>query len=180
MPRSNNLKLESDGMRKVVSVALMAAVTVFCGCELLDDDDDSSSSSIDLGSVSWLHTNVSGWSQTASLSGVAVSGNTITLNYDRANTWPGASTSGGSGLNANAWVFVNLNGQWYAGTWEWMRTGQTTKFKRAVNGDHIGVAPLSSWSPVSGETYGFMVSGLARGSARNVQERSNVVMYTWP
>ena len=37
--------------------------------------------------VTWLHTNVSGWTQTGTLASVSVSGGTITLNYDKANTW---------------------------------------------------------------------------------------------
>ncbi len=32
----------------------------------------------------------------------------------------------------------------------------------------------------SGETYGFMVSGLARTGERNVLERTPVVMVRWP
>ena len=47
-------------------------------------------------------------------------------------------------------------------------------------GDHIKVAPLNRWRPRSGERFGIMVSGLARSTQRNVQERSNVSMVTWP
>ena len=46
-------------------------------------------------------------------------------------------------------------------------------------GDHIKVAPLSSWEPRPGERMGLMVSGLARGGLSNVKERSNVSMVTW-
>ena len=135
--------------------------------------------SVDLGNVTWLHENVSGWAQTANLSSVNVNGGSITLNYDKANSWPGRN-AGGANVNANPWIFVYLDGRWYAGTWEWLRTGQTTKSTRAVNGDHIKKAPLNNFVPRSGEVYGFMVSGLARDSTRNVQERSNIVMVRWP
>jgi hypothetical protein len=47
-------------------------------------------------------------------------------------------------------------------------------------GDHIKIPPLSGWHPASGERIGLMVSGLARTQQRNVKERSNVVMVTWP
>jgi hypothetical protein len=47
-------------------------------------------------------------------------------------------------------------------------------------GDHIKVPPLNRWRPRSGERFGIMVSGLARSTQRNVQERSNVSMVTWP
>ncbi|MDD5705135.1 MAG: hypothetical protein PHR35_04360 [Kiritimatiellae bacterium] len=131
---------------------------------------------INLGSVRWLHHNVSGWAQTANLSSVRISGGSITLNYNKARVWPEVG-----GVNANPWIFVNLDGTWYAATWEWLRFGQTTKAVTSVRGDHIKKAPLNNFTPVSGETYGFMVSGLARDkSTRNVSERSNIVMVRWP
>jgi hypothetical protein len=136
-------------------------------------------SPISLGAVTWLHANVSNWAQTANLASVRINGGNITLNYDKAGSWPGANTAGAN-VNANPWIFVNRGGQWYAATWEWLRVGQTTKSTGSVHGSHIGVAPLNGFSPVSGETYGFMVSGLARDNTRNVQERSNIVMVTWP
>lgn len=49
-----------------------------------------------------------------------------------------------------------------------------------TDSDHIAVSPLSSWRPTSGERIGLMVNGLARSSLRNVRERSNVAMVTWP
>jgi hypothetical protein len=136
----------------------------------------ASGASFSLGSVHWLHANVSGWAQTATLSGVKISGGSITLNYNKAKVWPAVG-----GLNANPWIFVNRDGKWYGATWEWLRHGQTTKSAASVRGDHIKKAPLNNFAPVSGETYGFMVSGLARDkSTRNVSERSNVVMVRWP
>jgi hypothetical protein len=136
----------------------------------------SAGASFSLGNVHWLHANVSGWAQTASLSGVNISGGSITLNYNKSKVWPAVG-----GLNANPWIFVNLDGKWYGATWEWLRHGQTTKSAASVRGDHIKKAPLNNFKPVSGETYGFMVSGLARDKGtRNVSERSNVVMVRWP
>jgi len=128
--------------------------------------------------VRWLHTNVSAWPETASLS-AGVSGSSVLLNYDKSRSWPSAF-AGGTEVNANAWIFVYRGGTWYAATWEWLRPGQTSKSTRAVAGDHIKKSPLNDFSPVSGEYYGFMVSGLARDSTRNVQERSNVDMVRWP
>jgi len=139
----------------------------------------STGGALSLGSVTWLHTNVSGWPQTANLSSVKISGDAITLNYDKYKSWPGVNTAGAF-VNANPWVFVNLNGKWYAGTWEWMRHGTKTKSKAAVDGSHIKKSPLSNWHPKSGEVYGFMVSGLGRTSTRNVGERCNIVMVKWP
>ncbi len=179
-------------------VLLASVLCVAAGCD--DDDGETpttwedaggegatqeantggdTASPIQLGAVTWLHSNVSGWAQTANLASVRINGGNITLNYDKAGTWPGVNTAGAT-VNANPWIFVNRGGQWYAATWEWLRVGQTTKSTASVHGSHIGVAPLNGFSPVSGETYGFMVSGLARDNTRNVQERSNIVMVTWP
>lgn len=127
------------------------------------------------GPIHWLHTDVSGWAQTASLS-ASVGGGTISMPYSKAKVWPAMD-----GVNANPWVIVNLNGQWYAATFEWFRHGQTAKPMSVLSGGgHIKVAPLSSWRPRSGERIGLMVSGLARTTMRNVKERSNVAMVTWP
>lgn len=127
------------------------------------------------GPIHWLHTDVSGWAQTATLN-ASVGGGTIHMPYSQARAWPAVD-----GVNANPWVIVNLNGQWYAGTFEWLRHGQTAKPMSVLSGGgHIKVPPLSSWRPRSGERIGLMVSGLARTSMRNVKERSNVVMVTWP
>lgn len=129
------------------------------------------------GSIKWLNTDVSGWSQTASLN-ASVSGGTIHMPYDKAKVWPSVD-----GLNANCWAIVNIGGQWYAATFEYLRSGQTSKPVGVLNGslgDHFKVSPLSGWRPSSGERFGVMVSGLARGGLRNVKERSNISMVTWP
>jgi hypothetical protein len=133
-----------------------------------------------LSEVTWLHTNVASWSITSKLSSVNIGSSTITLNYDKANSWPGVDIGDNTIVNANPWVFVKYNGKWYAATWEWLRVGSITKNRVAVNGDHIKQPPLNTWSPSSGEKIGFMVSGLARGSERNVQQRTNIIIVTWP
>ena len=126
------------------------------------------------GTVKFLNADVSNWAVTASLN-ASVSGGKVTLNYNKARVWPAAD-----GVNANPWVFVNLNGQWYAATWEYLRSGQTMKDMSGKSwGEHIKVAPLSSWEPRPGERFGLMVSGLVRGGLSNVKERSNVSMVTW-
>ena len=126
------------------------------------------------GTVKFLNTDVSSWPVTASLN-ASVGGGKVTLNYNKARVWPAAD-----GVNANPWVFVNLNGQWYAATWEYLRSGQTMKDMSGKSwGEHIKVAPLSSWEPRPGERFGLMVSGLVRGGLSNVKERSNVSMVTW-
>lgn len=129
------------------------------------------------GPVTFLHHDVSRWPVTAKMT-ASVSKGQIVCNYDKARVWPELN-----GVNANPWVIAKFNGKWYAATYEWYRFGQTSKPVGVLDGskgDHIKVSPLNKWRPKSGERIGLMVSGLARSAARNAQERSPVVMVTWP
>ncbi len=130
------------------------------------------------GPITWLHTDVSSWPVTASLT-ASVGGGWINFPYSKARVWPAVN-----GVNANPWVIVKwTDGRWYAATFEWLRFGQASKPVGVLDGsmgDHIKKPPLSNWRPHSGERFGIMVSGLARDGNRNVLERSNVVMVTWP
>lgn len=147
--------------------------------ELSTDSVQDSSMFPGFGGVTWLHHNVSGWAETARLS-ASVRGNSLILNYDKANVWPVGNPIGAVDLVGNAWVFFERNGRWYGGTFEWLRPGQTAKQKSSVNGGQIGRSEASGWRPQSGEVYGFMVSGFARSATRNVEERSNISFLTWP
>ena len=140
--------------------------------------------SFDLASVTWLDTNVSGWAQTSVLSSVTISGSNISFPFDKTNVWASYYLSGDNVyVNANPWIFIPQDGTWYAATFEWFRPGTYTKPTYVVDGDHIkqfSVIP-EDWSPTSGVEYGFMVSSIARGGASSgVQERTNIVMFTWP
>lgn len=168
---------------RLIGVGLVVVALGWSGCESTGGDSESSSAGFPSeigGSIQWLGANVAAWPATATLR-ASVSSTTITLDYDKANVWRAVS-----GVNANPWVFVKWSdGNWYAATWEYLRRGQTSKpmcvlGKCGGHGDHIKQPPLSSWRPRSGERIGLMVSGLARGQLRNHQERSNVVMVTWP
>ena len=141
--------------------------------------DDITNNDFSLSNITWLHTNISDWPVTAKLKKVEVRGNSIFLDYDKYNTWPGI---GDGHINANPWVIVKYKGKWYAATWEWLRYGQRTKNVRAVDGSHIKRDPLKNWHPKKGERIGFMVSGLARDMSHfhNVKERSNIYWYVWP
>ncbi len=127
----------------------------------------------------WLHTDVSAWPVTAKLE-ASVSGGQIRMPYDKARVWPAVA-----GCNANPWAIVQVGGQWYACTFEYFKFGQTSKPMGVLDrsggkGDHFERVPLSTWTPKHGERFGVMVSGLARASARNVKERSNVSWVVWP
>ena len=128
----------------------------------------------------WLHSDISGWPETNTLSAVTVSDDTICLENDGVHEWPGEYLGGDTAVVGNPWIILEHEGVWYAATWEWLRPGQECKARYAVNGDHIKIPPLDTWSPTSGETYWFMVSGLARFSERNVEARTNLVPVVWP
>ena len=144
----------------------------------------SDADQLDLSQVVWLHENVSGWSQTSTITSTSIGDPPISIDHTKSGLWPrdDFSTSGVT-VDSNAWVFANIDGTWYAATWEWFRPGQTSKnlgasdFKTHVN----GASPLNNWTPKSGEQIGLMVSTPARlGPAGPVHERSNVVLTTWP
>ena len=84
--------------------------------------------------------------------------------------------------HGNPWVFAQIDGRWYAATYEWLRPGQECKgISARTIGAHIKVPPLSRWTPQSGETIGLMVSTPARfGPQGPRHERSNVVRVRWP
>lgn len=135
-----------------------------------------------LNQVTWLHTNIKDWPVTSTLREVKVDSTWIELDYDKAGQWPDYrdTTAGSDPVEGNPWIFVQKNGSWYGATWEWLRPGQTKKFRYAVNGDHIKRSPLDTWSPQAGEVYYFMVAGLSRFNERNTEERTNIVGIRWP
>lgn len=154
---------------------------------------------IDLASVTWLHTNVSGWAETSRIDHVGIEypkngdpdNGTVCFPHTKAGQWP--TFDGGTG-EGNVWVFGRINGQWYAATCEWLKPGQTCKrFSNRTAPDSWGIgphtkkAPLESWGPKSGEWIGIMVSTRARDGQRSldangnpVLERSNVARVRWP
>ena len=140
---------------------------------------DGAPADFNLDNVRWLHTNVSNWPITAELRSVTFPGGQICMDYVLSNRWPNITV--GAVVNANPWIITKVNGTYYAGTWEWLRPGQTCKPKSVVNGAHVQRAPLNGrWSPRSGETVGIFVSAPARFGQSTVAERSNIVWVEWP
>ena len=127
------------------------------------------------GPIHWLHQNVTEWPVTADIS-VSFSGGRINFPYSKSRVWPAVD-----GVNGNPWVIAKIDGTWYAATFEWLSFGQTSKPMSTVGGGNIKASPMSgSWAPRSGQRVGIMVSGLARSKTRNVEERTRMVMVTWP
>ena len=156
------------------------------------DDSDSDDTTTDpnptefnLNKVTWLHTDVSSWPVTSTLS-ISIKNGTMCLNFSGTSTWPTAKILHTNGtryiqVNANPWVFVNQAGKWYGGTWEWMTPNGNCKPISKIEGGHIKQAPLTNWEPRSGDKLYFMVSSIARGAnLNNYKARTNVVEVTWP
>ncbi len=166
--------MKTIGLRWMIFCLAGLAFLLTAGCE---SDSGSSSSN-----VVWLDADVSGWPTSAKLT-ASISGDTVHLDYDKATAWPTASTRAkdGGALNANCWVIAEREGQWYGGTFEWLKVGSTTRPVATVRGSgHITRPPLNTFVPISGEKVGFMVSTPARSSDRTINERSNISWITWP
>ena len=136
---------------------------------------------LNLEQVTWLHTNVSGWPKTSTITSTSIGGPPICIHHTKSGSWPGVSSSGTT-VAGNPWIFAKVGGQWFGATFEWLRPGQTCKSISATDlGPHIKRSPLDDWVPKSGETIGLMVSTPARaGPEGPINERSNVVLTTWP
>ena len=126
---------------------------------------------------------IASFAQTATLDARITGGNVI-MEYDKKNTWPLASGQiGTTNLNccvANAWAFIEVDGVWYGGTWEFLRNGQTGKLLSALTGPkHLRLPPLQNYVARNGDVIGLMVAGITRAGLQfnNVRERSNIVFY---
>jgi len=87
------------------------------------------------------------------------------------------------GVVANSWFFTKRSdGKWYGGTFEWIRPNTQELPKREVVRGKLKsmhrVLP-EGWEVQSGETYGFMMSGLIRSATRNVSERTQIALAVW-
>ena len=140
------------------------------------------SDQLDLSQVTWLHYNVKNWPRTSTVTDTSIGNPPVCIDHTKRGQWPKVSAAGTT-VEGNPWVFAKVNGKWYGATYEWLRPGQECKFSITAGsiGEHIKVSPLKDWKPKSGEKIGLMVSTPARfGPQGPKNERSNVVMVTWP
>jgi hypothetical protein len=145
----------------------------------------------DLSQVTWLHADISGWAQTSTVTNVQISSRDICVEHTMAGKWP-VWVDDGTAAEGNPWIFANIGGRWYGATYEWLRPGQTCKGSPPhwITADNIGlytrghaqpaVHPMITWVPQSGETVGFAMATRSRDSGRTSNERTNVVLVTWP
>jgi hypothetical protein len=131
----------------------------------------------------WLHNDVSDWPETSKITEIRFTPKTLEIKHTMAGRWKTIDLGGGTVVEGNPWVMAVLDGQLYAGTYEWLRPGQTKKNINAANiGAHIKKPPLATWTPKAGDWVYFMISALARtntAAMRGSQERSDIVKVQW-
>jgi hypothetical protein len=134
-----------------------------------------------LSDISWLHTNVSGWTQTSTITAIVFFKDAVEVKHTMAGKWPTFKNEKGKLIEGNPWVIGFFEGKWYAATYEWLEKGQTKKYVTADDiGEHTKKEPLRyKWNPQPGEVVGFMISGTARDNNRTAQERSDIVFVKW-
>ena len=136
----------------------------------------------DFSDVVWTDADASSFAETSFLEPVTVSGGLIRLEHSKRNSWPLTRRfSASQNVNASVWGFVQLNGIWHAGTWEFMRRGVTTRSVSAFGGAGHFRPPIGTFRPTNGVVYGFMMSGAHRDGFQpiNVRERTNVQLHRW-
>ena len=142
----------------------------------------NSADALNLGQVSWLHQDVSAWPVTSTVTNVAITHDSVCVDHTKAGQLP-TSVFGDILVEGNVWIFAQIGGRWYGATWDWLRPGQTCKSITAeeFGRDQIRISPMdASWVPRAGDTIGLMVSTRARDGVSAGQERTNVVLVTWP
>ncbi len=145
-------------------------------------NDAGAPSSVDISTAVFEESpEVATWQRTGRVTGVSADNNLINVSYDKATVWPEESNEGAVAVG-NPWIFIWRNGAWHTQTFSWLRPGQTGKdINDILCGGIGGAQTMGDFVPVPGEKYGFMVSGVARsGGNRNISERTDIFMYTWP
>lgn len=107
----------------------------------------------------------------------------ICFPHSKAGKWKQSGAGEG-----NVWVIAEVDGTWYAATWDYIRPGQICKSANGFTWNsrrdgifaHTQRPPLEGRVPRSGDPIGIMVSGFARTSQRTVLEKSNIFMTVWP
>lgn len=140
---------------------------------------------IDLRTVSWsVGENLSSWAVTSTMISGGWSNNELCTNHTMAGRWPTYPFFGDpyNPVEGNQVVLAKINGQWYGGSGEWLRPGQTCKvvpYDMGPDTFYNAPPPLCYWIPQPGEWYGLMVSTPSRAGQWGTAERSNVILVQW-
>lgn len=146
--------------------------------------------SIDLTKVNYQKfVNVSAWPETNRIIAVEQDGGgngPMCINHTKRGLWPASNFFDDPNvpIEGNQWYLARINGQWYAGSGEWLRVGQICKSgqtSEAIGPDGTWGGPMDTWVPKRGEPVGYMLTTPARfyPQFRTTDERSNVVVQPW-
>jgi len=134
--------------------------------------------------IRWVYgKDISGWPVTINLSSATHTRRSVTVRYDRLQDIPAWNVpddpNNHNNVNGCIWLVREFQGQWYIGTFDYLRVGQTTK--------EYGAAPQYMFDPRPGDRIGFMVSTMARAPKEDgtlaagvhYRERSNIFWTEW-
>ena len=166
-------------MKRILSSLLgLGACLVLFGCAALKPGATAPKPDYPAG-TQFLYANAGDWSVTSQLDAKRTAKG-FWISHSKADVWPVESSPDGK-CNANLWILANRGGQWKAATWEWAKPSTHDRPIKGTLGSYIKNSAFApgSWNPAPGERVGIMISGMARGGASNVKERSNIVWLTW-
>ena len=120
------------------------------------------------------------WPATVQISNVRIEGNNIAWNEAKgqreARGWN--VKTGRKSINGETILLIPSRGE--AGMFDFLGVGQTRKILSNLQPSHEGPGFFPGWVPVKGERVGFCIATISRDrSAAKMQERSNVVWFSW-
>ena len=130
-------------------------------------------------------TDISSWPVDSKITNVQQGNGQLCIWHEKLGIWPSTIFFGDPGtlVEGNQWVFMQKNGQWYAGAGDWYRPGQACKGVDAasIGADAFDREPLHSWVPQPGELFGVMSSTPARvwPDMKTLDVRTNIVLLRW-
>jgi hypothetical protein len=155
------------------------------GTEFSEYDD------FDEDNIVWLHTDVSDWEVTSTVTSAHINYEELCVYHTMAGQWPEVlgifREDPDAPMEGNIWIIARIDGVWYAATFDYLRPGGQCKYDGYSPEDEgpgpstFGAVPLSTWSPRSGEPVYLFVSTIARHEPLGpVHERSDFVELIWP
>jgi hypothetical protein len=125
------------------------------------------------------------WPVRSKITNVVVAPGLSCIEHTMGGKWPAGQFEPPDGglVEGTFWIFRYYNGKWYGGVFDYYRPGQTCKGtgKEEYGRDQVRTPPLDAgWIPQVGEQVAFMVSTPGRGGWNTINERSNIVVITWP
>ena len=133
---------------------------------------------------------VSGWTQTGTISRFGFSPGVWNVNYSTIGAWlPGVNIGGGTFQEATIWLFLQIAGVWYGAGAERLRPSQTAKPESVTISqwpsdfwyDATRWGPLAGANPSGLAAAALITAGSTRLDNRTlVTERTNLITFTWP